>query len=87
MTNLQMVLMLTVPIAVNMTMFLYVLGRLDRIQESLAALSERVAKLETAMTSLTERVTKLETGLYALVERITKLETAMDRLNEYRGSR
>ncbi len=73
MTNLQMVLMLTVPIAVNMTMFLYVLGRLDRIQESLAALSERV--------------TKLETGLYALVERITKLETAMDRLNEYRGSR
>ncbi len=65
MTTMQLFLAVSVPIAANMAMFIYLSGRIDHLTQALtegladvkanlAALSERLAKLETAMDWMKE---------------------------------
>ncbi len=47
-------------IVINVALFLYLAGRMDKLTDAVYALSDRMTRLEEAVSTLTGRVARLE---------------------------
>ncbi len=71
MTNIQLLILVISVLTPQMVMFIYFLGKMDK-------LSERIDKLTEAIYTLSDRVTRLEVTVSNLGERVTKIENRLD---------